>query len=109
MEARVRQRQRVFVWSIMAVTTLAAPASAQPAGTPAEVVFPAQPVSKSDEHRVVGKVLEVDRERQRVKLDSDEGIVVLWAPPRTVRAIRVGETVSVPRHLEEPVSASPRE
>lgn len=66
------------------------------------------PVSKSDEHRVVGKVLEIDQERGLVKLQTDDGVVVSQPSQMVVRAFRVGDTVSVPRSTTEGASASPR-
>jgi hypothetical protein len=66
-------------------------------------------VSKSDEHRIVGKVVEIDRAQGRVKLATeDQGTVVTPAPATLLQAIRVGETISVPRAESPPPSASPR-
>jgi len=66
------------------------------------------PVSKSDEHRVVGTVLHIDAARGIVRLATDEGILVVQPQLQTVRAIRIGDTVSVPRSSVEQPSASPR-
>jgi hypothetical protein len=87
---------------------------AQPPATPGNVTPPPwrwqqDPVSKSDEHRVVGKVLSIDRERGLAKLATDEGVMDVRPPSQTLRAIRVGDTVSVPRAGAEQGSASPRE
>ena len=67
------------------------------------------PVAKSDHQRVVGKVLVIDHEQGLVKLATDEGVVMMEAPARTLRAIRVGETVSIPRSTTEQPSALPRQ
>jgi hypothetical protein len=61
------------------------------------------------QHRVVGRVLQIDREGGLVKLATDEGVVVVQTPPQTLRVIRVGEIVSVPRSAGESPSASPRQ
>ena len=65
-------------------------------------------VSKSDAHRVVGKVLEIDRGRGRVKLQTDEGTQEVRPTALLLNAVRVGDTISVPRTGDEPASASPR-
>jgi hypothetical protein len=87
---------------------------AEPSGSPRDVPVPPalsedRPVSKSDEHRIVGKVLRIDRARGSVELATDEGVVVVPAPGRTLEIIKAGETVSVPRAASEFPSASPRE
>ena len=94
-------------------TAAVIPASAQRPDKPEEEIIvppsrsrPAGP--KSDEHRVVGKVLEIDREQRLVKLATDEGVVLVEAPALTLPALRVGDTVSVPRPEGESPSASPR-
>lgn len=95
---------------VAAMTAVVLSAFAQTPGTPGNVpVLPerSQPVSKSDADRVVGKVLHIDRDAGLVKLDSDEGVVVMKPPAQTLRAIRVGDTVSVVRSVEAP-SAPPR-
>jgi hypothetical protein len=66
------------------------------------------PRSKSDAHRLVGTVLEVDRERGVVKLSTDEGDRVVKPEARLLGAVRVGDMVSVPRPAGEGGSASPR-
>jgi hypothetical protein len=74
------------------------------------VAVPAQPpASKSDRHRVVGRVLQIDRTGGLVKLATDEGVVVVPAPALTLTVIQVGETVSVPRAADESPSALPRQ
>ena len=103
----------IFALAVIATATtaVATPGFAQRPDTPEDIIIPPvrsqPPVSQSDEYRVVGKVLQIDRERGRVKLATDKGVVVVEAPPRTLQVIRVGETVSVPRAGSP--SASPRE
>jgi hypothetical protein len=92
----------------LALTAIAA--CAQPSDTPIPPPTPAQqPVPKSDEHRIVGKVLELDRESGRVKLATEEGVITLEVPEQTARAFRVGDTVSVSRSSIKSPSASPRQ
>jgi hypothetical protein len=93
----------------LALTAIAA--SAQPSDTPTvPPPTPAQqPVSKSDDHRIVGKVLELDQEAGRVKLATEEGVITLEVPEQTARAFRVGDTVSVSRSSIKSPSASPRQ
>jgi hypothetical protein len=94
----------------VALALIAIAASAQPPDTPIPPPTPAQqPVPKSDEHRIVGKVLELDRESGRVKLVTEEGVVILEVSEHVARAFRVGDTVSVPRSSSKPPSASPRQ
>lgn len=66
------------------------------------------PKSKSDAHRLVGKVVEIDQARGAVKLSTEEGERVVKPTAQLLAAIRVGDTISVPRAEDEPVSASPR-
>ena len=93
----------------LAVAAIAA--NAQPSGT--RTVPPPtpvqQPVSKSDDLRIVGKVLELDSEAGRVKLTTEEGVVTLEVPEQAARAFRVGDTVSVSRSSIRLPSASPRQ
>jgi hypothetical protein len=101
-----------FVAVALALTAIAA--SAQPSNTPTDYVPPPtpaqEPASKSDEHRVVGKVLELDRDGGLVKLATEEGVVTLEVPQQAARTFRVGDTVSVPRSSStEPPSGSPRQ
>lgn len=99
----------VFVGVGLAVAAIAA--SAQPSHNTDSVPPPTpaqQPVSKSDEHRIVGKVLELDRDAGRAKLATDEGAVILDVPEQAVRAFRVGDTVSISESSIKLRSASPR-
>jgi len=66
-------------------------------------------VSRSDEHRVVGKVVELDRAEGLVKLRTEEGVVTVEVPEQAARVFRVGDTVSVPRSSTESPSAAPRQ
>jgi len=95
----------------VALAVAAIAAYAQPSDTPT-VPPPTpvqQPVSKSDDHRIVGKVLELDREAARVKLATEEGVITLEVPEQAARAFRVGDTVSVSRSSIKLPSASPRQ
>jgi hypothetical protein len=107
----MRRRQTLAALSVVAVTAVALPAFAQTPGKPRNVpILPEQsppPVSKSDADRVVGKVLHIDRDAGLVKLDSDEGVVVVKPSGQMVRAVRVGDTISVVRSAEAPSASSP--
>jgi hypothetical protein len=96
----------------VALAVAAIAASAQPSDKPTDSVPPStraqQLVSQSDEHRIVGKVLELDREAGRVKLVTEDGVITLEVPEQTARAFRVGDTVSVSRSSIKLPSASPR-
>jgi len=80
-----------------------------PGGTPPllERWPPETPVSKSDADRIVGKVLEIDSTRGLVKLQTEEGVLVVKPAAQAVRAFVVGDTVSVPRAGAVQPSASP--
>lgn len=54
-------------------------------------------------------MLHVDPAQGLAKLATEEGVVVVQPSPVMVRAIPVGDTVSVPRSAVEPASASPRQ
>ncbi len=64
--------------------------------------------SKSDAHRLVGKVLAIDRTRGVVTLQTEEGSRVVTPSAELLAAIQVGDTISVPRSENEPVNVSPR-
>jgi hypothetical protein len=96
----------------VALAVAAIAASAQPSDKSTDSVPPPtraqQLVSKSDEHRIVGKVLELDREAGRVKLATEEaGVVTLDVLGQAARAFRVGDTVSISRSSIKLRSASP--
>jgi hypothetical protein len=67
------------------------------------------PVPKSDEHRIVGKVLKIDRDRGLVTLATEDAVVVVEPRGPVLDAMRVGDTVTVPRSDSESPSALPRE
>ena len=99
------------VVAAVAITANAVPALGQP-NTPGGFT-PGWPwdrpaVSKSDEYRLVGKVLEIDRGRGLVRLQTEDGVRVVQPSPTALAAIRLGDTISVPRSAEEGASASPR-
>jgi hypothetical protein len=102
----------MFVVSILAVAASTAPALAQ-RDTPRGLPVPWEPekpaVAKSDEHRLVGKVLHIDRAKRLVKLDTDQGVRVVQPTAMMLAAIREGDIISVPRSADEPVNALPRQ
>jgi hypothetical protein len=105
-------RQGVSAMVVVLATAITVPAFAQAPSIKDDIIIPEKsqaPVPKSDHQRVVGKVLVIDHERGLVKLATDEGVVMTEAPARTLRAIRVGETVSIPRSTSEQPSALPRQ
>lgn len=81
-----------------------------PGGTPPtpERWLQEMPVSRSDEHRIVGKVVEIDTNKGLVKLETTEGVVVVQPAAQAVRAFVVGDTVSVPRSGAQPAAAPRR-
>jgi hypothetical protein len=104
----------MFVASALVLTAGVTPALAQrDRTTPRGVPLPWEPeapaVSKSDEFRLVGRVLEIDRGKRMVKLDTDEGVQVVPAPAMTIAAIREGDLISVPRSPDDAVNALPRQ
>jgi hypothetical protein len=106
-------RQHIAAASVaVTIITLGSPSLAQRPGTPDDVAPPLEqqdrPRSKSDAYRLVGKVLEIDLGRGVVKLATDEGDRIVQPAAPLLRAIRVGDTISVPRDTGRPVSASPR-
>lgn len=112
----MQNSHRFAAWAGIVTMAIAGPmlAAAQPPGTPEDIpTTPGRskqaPISKSDQHRIVGKVLHIDREQGLVKLATEEGVLVVQPSPVMVRVIGLGETVSVPRSAAEPASASPRE
>ena len=103
---------RRLIVSLTGLLLVAGAVSAQTPPAPDEVVIPPArthpPVGKSDQYRIVGKVLDVDQARGVLKLATDEGVVETPAPRMMVLAVRVGETVSVPRDAGSAPGASPR-
>ena len=105
-------RQGVSAMVVILATAITVPAFAQAPSIQDDILIPEKsntPAPKSDHQRVVGKVLGIDHEHGRVKLATDEGVVMTQAPAQTLRAIRVGETVSIPRSTSEQPSALPRQ
>ena len=69
----------------------------------------APPKSKSDAYRLVGKVVAIDAATGAVKLATEEGEKTVQPSRQLLAAIRVGDTISVPRaDGPPPASASPR-
>ncbi len=107
-------RQKLSALALIGMMAIAVPAfGTEPSGTPADITTPpgrsqGESGSKSDAHRIVGKVLHIDREQGLVRLATEEGVLVVRPPLQTLRAIKVGDTVSVPRSAGAP-NASPRE
>jgi hypothetical protein len=91
---------------------LAAPADAQPPVRPGDSPRPEersqQPVQASDAHRIVGKVVRIDRDEGLAALATTEGVLTVQVPSPMLHAIRVGDTITVPRSAAESPSASPR-
>jgi hypothetical protein len=108
-----RKLSALVVVALTAITLFGG--TAQPSRPPGNITPPPgrlqdeAPPSKSDEHRIVGKVLHIDSERGLVKLETAEGVLTVQPPAPTLRVFRVGDTVSVPRSGAEPPSASPRQ
>jgi hypothetical protein len=109
----MRNRQRLSALAVVGMTALAgSPSGAGPSDAEGITTPPApseRAVSKSDEHRIVGKVLGVNPERGQVTLATEEGVVVVEPPVPTLRAVHVGDVVSVPRSEAESPGASPPE
>ena len=108
-----RHKAAVFALTITVLAPLGI-AQAQPGRTPDDVL-PAlermrdDPKSKSDAHRLVGKVVAVDQQRGVVKLETDtEGVREVKPHAMLFAAVRVGDTISVLRPEGEAASASPR-
>lgn len=107
--------QKLSALAVIGMTAIAVPAfAAQPSGAPGDITPPPgrsqqESVPDSAQDRIRGKVLQIDREQGLVMLATDEGALVVQAPPQELEAIDVGDTVSVPRSAAEPPSASPRE
>jgi hypothetical protein len=111
----MKTHQTLSALAVIALTATTLPGvTAQPSRPPGNITPPPgrlqdeAPPSKSDEHRIVGKVLHIDSERGLVKLETAEGVLTVQPPAPTLRVFRVGDTVSVPRAGTEQPSASPR-
>jgi len=99
----------LFAGVALAVAAIAAYAQPSDTSTVPPPTPVQQPVFKSDDHRIVGKVLELDREVGRVKLATEEGVITLEVPEQAARAFRVGDTVSVSTSSIKSPTASPRQ
>jgi len=67
------------------------------------------PKSKSDAYRLVGKVVAIDTASGAVKLATEEGEKTVQLSRQLLAAVRVGDTISVPRaDGPPPANASPR-
>lgn len=104
---------RVYAPAVITLLALADPRLVQSPRTPDDPpsldrAREEAPRSKSDAQRLVGKVLEIDRAGGTVTLETDEGRKVVKPTAQLLAAIRIGDTISVPRAPDEPGSASPR-
>ena len=65
----------------------------------------------AEEGRVVGRVLELDRDRGLIALATERGVLVLQGPPEALRSVEVGDMVSLVLNgnAQEFPAASPRE
>src|SRR5438105_11792184 len=93
-DAASRKTMKQLLVTVALLTAMtSAPVFGQqpPTPTPGLDLFgKSQPlVGKSDEHRVVGKVVEIDQDRGLVKLQTDGGIVIAQPAQVAVRAFRV--------------------
>jgi len=106
----MQKRQNLAALAVVGMTALAVAVFAQPFSPPGGA-RPSQQeaVPKSDEHRIVGKVLQIDREQGLVKLATEEGVLVVQASTQTLRAFNVGDIVSIPRSAAESPSTLPRQ
>ena len=107
---RISARATVAIIAVACLSIAQAPRTPAPRTPDETPILDRQepPRSKSDAYRVVGKVLAVDRERGVLKLSTEEGERDVKPTAQLLQAVRVGDTVSVPRPEDEPVSASPR-
>ena len=107
-----RYHLRFSALAIIALTAIAVPAFGQPSSPPVDIPDTPRPLHrsapKSDAHRIVGKVIQIEREQGIAKLATDEGVLVVEVPSQTLRAFRIGDIVSIPRSGSESPSASPR-
>ena len=105
-------KHTVSALSAVTIIVFAQVSLAQPPRTPDDVTplleRSQEPKSKSDAYRLVGKVVEIDRARGAVKLSTDEGERIVQPNSQLLGAIRVGDTISVPRAEDPPVNAAPR-
>ena len=95
-----------FALALVATTVTAVSALAQPSrpsdAPPAAIERSERPTSKSDAYRVVGKVVEIDREGGMVKLQTEDGVVTAKARPDSHAT-----TLSRPRSIDPPSGGLP--
>src|SRR5947207_8734676 len=84
-------------FAMLALTALSVAQAPRPADDVAPLFRTPETRSKTDAYRFVGKVLAVERDKGIVKLATEEGERTVKAPAPLLNAIRVGDTVSVPR------------
>jgi hypothetical protein len=106
---RTRHTRAVLIFLASTATAALAQTPGGPSDLPELPDRSQPPMSRSDEHRIVGKVLNIDATTGLAKLAAEEGEVMVQPPPQLLRAMRVGDTVSVPRSAAEGASASPRQ
>jgi hypothetical protein len=105
----------VVAGSAFAADPSATPGTAAPAGPPQQpqAQQPQQPqgqsLPKSDPDRIVGKVVQLDRQQGQVAVATDEGVIVVQASPQQLETVNIGDLVSIPRSAAQSPSASPRE
>jgi hypothetical protein len=118
----MRNSRDVFTLTIVGMAALAGAAfAADPSTTPGSTAPPGPPqqpqpqqpqqesLPKSDQDRIVGKVVQVDRQQGHVAVATDEGVLVVQALPQQLETINVGDLVSIPRSAAGSPSASPRQ
>lgn len=106
----MQKYQNLAGLAVAGMTALAVAGFAQPSSPPGGAIpSPQDSVPKSDEHRIVGTVLQIDREQGFVKLATEEGILVVQAPTQALPALNVGDIVSIPRSAAESPSTLPRQ
>ena len=109
----MQNTNKLSVLASIGLAAIAVPAfGAEPPGTPGEIAIPPDwsqegSVPNSDQHRIVAKVLRIDRQLGLVTIAAEDGVLVVEL--HTLPAINVGDTVSVPRPEVEAPSALPRE
>jgi hypothetical protein len=109
----MRQHRTALAGTFIVLAALASAAGAQAPRPPGGIVpFEDQERKgppRSDAYRLVGQVLRIDQAEGAIELQTDEGRRTVKASPALVRAVRVGDTVSVERPVDDPASAAPGE
>lgn len=77
------------------------PDQQEPSATMPDQQMPDQQtqIPPSDSTRIIGKVVQIDREQGMVALATDEGMLLVQAPPHALQSIDVGDVVAIPRAL----------